>query len=101
MSNSGIPVVEEIGRFGGKILKPVVDVFKPGDPGGSKDLPTRGGPADPEIEKRVTEQFATRKQAIGAAAVAAGAQRSENEADLLGYTTPKRRAASRTLLGGR
>lgn len=101
MSNSGIPIVEGIGRLGGKILKPVADIFKSDNPGGAKDVPTRGGPADPEIEKRVTEQFATRKQAIGAAAVAAGAQRSDNEADLLGYTAPKRRAASRTLLGGR
>lgn len=60
-------------------------------------LPERGGPADPEIAKRVTEQFATREQAVQRAAVAVGAQRSESDADLLGYTAPKRRSARRTL----
>ena len=64
---------------------------------GVQPLPERGGPADPEIAKRVTEQMATREAGLQRAAVAAGAQRSENDADLLGYTTPKRRSARRTL----
>lgn len=33
------------------------------------------------------------------AAVGAGTSRSDNEADLLGYTKPKRRAVARELLG--
>ena len=101
MSNSGIPVVEDVAKLGKKLIKPVTDLLNPKMPEGTKDVPTRGGPVDPEIEKRVTEQFATRAQSIQRAAAAAGAQRSDNEADLLGYTAPKRRAASRTLLGGR
>lgn len=48
-----------------------------------------------------TAQFATRDQVASTRAAAAGAQRSDNEADLLGYTTTpvKKRSASRMLLG--
>lgn len=47
-----------------------------------------------------TAQFATRAQIGDTRAAAAGAQRSGNDADLLGYTsTTKKRSASRQILG--
>lgn len=63
--------------------------------------PVSVGPRNPEIERRATQDFKTREDAIQRAAIAAGATRSENDADLLGYTPVKRRSASRSLLGGR
>ena len=66
------------------------------------DVPTRGGPADPAIEKRATEHFPTRDALAQRQAVAAGAQRSENDADLLGNigNGARKRGAARRLLGG-
>lgn len=53
---------------------------------------TPGVPASPE-------QFATRRQDLERRAGAAGASRSGNDADLLGYTGTARRGASRVILG--
>ena len=90
MSNSGIPIIEDIG-------KGVKKLFRPDMPGPHvKELPERSGPADPEIAKRVTEQFPLREQAVRQRALAAGVTRSDNEADLLGASAPKRRSARRT-----
>ena len=63
-------------------------------------LPQRGA-NDPEIEKRATEQFATRDALMQRQASAAGATRSENDADLLGYASPRKRSgvARKRLLG--
>ena len=63
-------------------------------------LPTRG-PGDPDIEKRATEQFATRDALMQRQATAAGATRSENDADLLGTVSPRKKssAARKRLLG--
>lgn len=64
------------------------------------DVPVRGAePADPKLKERASTEFATREAAVQRQAAAAGAQRSENEADLLGYTPARRRSAARTLLG--
>lgn len=101
MSHSGIPLVDPLVSGTLKLAKGALNIP---DLPGAQDLPSRGGPggpADPEIQKRATEQFATREQSIQKAAAAAGAQRSDNEADLLGYSAPKRKTASRVLLGGR
>lgn len=56
------------------------------------------GPADAAIAAR-TKDFETRAQAMGQRAAAAGVTRSDNEADLLGYAAPKRKSASRSILG--
>lgn len=56
------------------------------------------GPQNPDIQARSAD-FARREQQIGQRAVAAGVTRSDNEADLLGYQTPKRKSASRMILG--
>ena len=42
---------------------------------------------------------AEREQSDGQRASAAGPQRSDNEADVLGYARPKKRSASRAILG--
>lgn len=97
MSKVAAMVIDPISSLIGAGVKSVSKGIHSKTPDAAQGLPTRGGPADPEIAKRVTEQFATREQAVQRAAVAAGAQRSESDADLLGYTTPKRRSARRTL----
>lgn len=56
-------------------------------------------PTNADINARVPD-FVTLDQQIGQRAVAAGAVRGDNQADVLGYAPPaKRRAASRVLLG--
>ena len=67
----------------------------------TEPLPQRGA-NDPAIDKRATEQFATRDALMQRQASAAGATRSENEADLLGTVRPAKRsgsAARKRLLG--
>ena len=98
MSKSGIPIVSDVAKLGGKIFKSVMPgAPKPPTPA---DVPVRGAePSDPKIKERATGEFATREAMAQRQAVAAGAQRSENEADLLGYSPPKRRGAARALLG--
>lgn len=66
-------------------------------------LPKRGESGDPELQKRATEQFATREASVALQARAAGATRSDNDADLLGYAGPKKRSseARKRLLGTR
>lgn len=54
-------------------------------------------PSDP-IQKRAAEQFKTRDQSVQQRAAAAGAVRSENDADLLG--SAKKRRDVRRVLGG-
>jgi hypothetical protein len=62
------------------------------------ELAKPGGPKNEEIEARSSE-LKTREQALGKRAAAAGATRSDNDADVLGFSGPKRRAASRSILG--
>jgi hypothetical protein len=58
------------------------------------------GPADPAIAKRATTQFANREAALMRMASAGGAQRSENQSDLLGDVGGvKKRNTRRILLG--
>jgi hypothetical protein len=102
MSKSGIPIVKDIALQTGKVIKRIGNVknaFKPGEQPDADGLPTRAGPSDPSIEKRATTDFATRDQQMQRQAAAAGATRSENDADLLGYTGPKKKSAARQTLG--
>jgi hypothetical protein len=92
MSKSGIPIVSDVAKLGGKFLK----TPKMPEP---EALPVRGGPADPEIQKRATVDFATRDAMVQRQAAAAGAVRSENDADLLGTVGTKKRGAARKVLG--
>lgn len=57
------------------------------------------GPSDAAVAQRAGVQMATRGDELQRQAQAAGATRSDNDADLLGYNTPKKKAASRMLLG--
>lgn len=98
MSKSGIPIISDVAKLGGKIVKGILPSVPKLD--APAPLPERGAePSDPKIKERVTTEFATRDAIVKRQAVAAGAQRSENEADLLGYSPPKRKTASRMLLG--
>lgn len=56
------------------------------------------GPGNPRIAGRASA-FETRAQSITSQARAAGATRLDNEADLLGFSVPKRKSASRAILG--
>lgn len=62
------------------------------------DMPDAPGAPRRRIEAR-GEEFATREQVISQQARAAGAVRTDNDADLLGFTTPRRKGATRALLG--
>ena len=53
----------------------------------------------PEAKATKVQDVALREQSIGQRAAAAGATRSDNEADLLGYALPKKRTAGRAILG--
>lgn len=110
MSRSGMPDPLKIHDKGG-LPDPLAlmkgskehDALKAAEAGPDQDaaaaLPKRGA-GDPEIAKR-TEQFETRDTLMKQRASAAGATRSENEADLLGYGGPKKKAtASRKRLLG-
>lgn len=65
--------------------------------GGGSEKPAPA-PA-PVKEQARTEDFALREQSMGQRAAGAGATRTDNEADLLGYTLPRRRSAGRAILG--
>jgi len=62
------------------------------------ETPATAPVANDNIAAR-TDDFAALQQDVGERASAAGAQRSDNEADLLGYVKPKKRSASRAILG--
>lgn len=71
--------------------------------GDSKPAPTpepkkADGPANPKIEARATD-FETREQVANQRAANAGATRSDNDADVLGYALPRKRSAGRAILG--
>lgn len=55
-------------------------------------------PEAPAIAAR-TPEFDVREQAMGQRASAAGAQRSDNDADVLGFALPRKRSAGRAILG--
>jgi hypothetical protein len=103
MSNTGIPIVKDVS---GLLTGGVSDIFKLGKKAVGSLIPDAPSPTglpssgDPAVANR-TAEFATREASIKRQAVAAGAQRSENDADLLGYTPARRKsAAARHLLGG-
>lgn len=92
-----IPIIGDVASMGTKL---VGGLFKTPKMPDAAPLPERGAPpSDPAVAKRATEQLANREQALQRQAVAAGALRSENDADVLGFSGPKKRAASRSLLG--
>lgn len=77
-------------------------IFSENDPNNKKkrQVAAGDGPFDSDVAERADSQFVTRGQDLQSKALAAGAQRSDNQADLLGYVTPaKRRSASRAILG--
>lgn len=84
------------GTAGGEAGKVAQDLITPKVPG---PLADERAPTDSRIAAR-SEDFETRRQTLGRAAIAAGVTRSDNEADTLGYALPRRRAgAARQLLG--
>ncbi len=80
-----------------KILDPIGAMLHGGDKK-EADKPAEAPAAAPAIEAR-SPDFEVRKQDIGQRAASAGAARSENDADLLGYTPPRKRNVSREILG--
>lgn len=61
-------------------------------------VPPPPAPRNEAIEARGTD-FATRERSLDQRASAAGAQRSDNDADVLGYALPRKRSAGREILG--
>lgn len=90
-------VENEVKRFGRRLEDDIAPDVKPDMPGATPAA-SELAPKNARIEGR-TEQFATRKQALGNRAAAAGVTRSDNDADVLGYTVPRRRSAAREILG--
>ena len=62
-----------------------------------KEVPA-AGPTNEKINDR-TDDLATREQSLGQRASGAGATRSDNDADVLGYVLPRKRSAGRAILG--
>ena len=63
--------------------------------------PAKPAPAEPtnaDINARAKD-FETRGQVLDQRASAAGATRSDNDADVLGYVLPRKRSAGRAILG--
>jgi hypothetical protein len=84
------------GTVGKKAGDEITEELLPGAPGAPSSA---ASPLDSRVENR-TEEFAVREQLLGRRASAAGVQRSSNDADLLGYVTPRPRGAARRSLGG-
>lgn len=91
-------VEAEVKRFGRKLEDDIAPDLKPGEPGGEGAAAAELAPKNERIENRA-QAFETRAQKMGAQARAAGATRTDNEADLLGFTVPKRKGAARAILG--
>lgn len=88
-------VEAEVRRFGKKIENDLSPDVKPGVPAG----PAAPASGTPRIVARGRD-FETRAQVLGEQARSAGATRTENEADLLGFVLPRRRVGqARALLG--
>jgi len=99
MSGAISKILDPIGDAIGGLFGDKKDDSKPADtPAPAAEPAVSVEPKNEKIEARADE-FATREQALGQRASTAGAQRSENDADLLGYVTPKKRSASRAILG--
>jgi hypothetical protein len=83
----------------GGIVKAVVGgIFGGGDkPQAAQPAPAPAPVPSPPAER--SKDFDLREQSLGQRASAAGAVRSDNEADLLGYTPPRKRSVSREILG--
>jgi len=85
-----------VGKAVKAVTKPIEKLFGGGG-GGGAPAPAPA-PAAPEIA--ATRDVEERKQLLDRQAAAAGATRVQNDQDLLGAPKgPKRRAASRVLLG--
>lgn len=88
-------VEAEARRFGKKLENDIAPDVKPDAPAG----PAAPAAGAPHIVAR-GQDFETRAQVLGNAARAAGATRSDNEADLLGFAPSRRRVGqARALLG--
>ena len=88
LRNVGLRILSPISEDGGRSLQ--AEAAKASSPD--------DGPANSKIEAR-TDDFKAREQVVGQRVAAAGATRSDNDADLLGYVRPKSPAASRSILG--
>ncbi len=66
--------------------------------GGDKPAPQPAPVASANSTAR-TEDFALREQSLAQRAAGAGATRTDNDADLLGYALPRRHSAGRAILG--
>ena len=82
-------------RFERRLRNDIAPDLKPRVPG---DAAGELAPRDERIVNRA-QAFETRAQAITQQARAAGATRTDNDADLLGFTVPKRKGAARAVLG--
>lgn len=93
--SKAVKAIPIIGRTADKVLGVVGLNAK----GGPKDSPD-GAQGQAAREAAQAKEADTREAMLKQQAAAGGAVRSENEADLLGYSpVAKRRTASRTLLG--
>ena len=99
MSHSGIPGVEQLAHGLNKLTGGLGDALQ--GKGIQLPQPVPVTVPTPENLQARTQDFATREQDLTRRAAAAGALRSGNEADLLGYASPqaKRVGAARVLLG--
>lgn len=87
-------VEAEAKRATRKLTDDVLGIDSPPAPGGYI------GYANPSVAAR-GHDFETRKQAVKEQARAAGAARTDNDADLLGYSPRRKRAGqARAMLGG-
>ena len=82
-------------RFERRLRNDIAPDLAPNAPGAAA---AELGPSNARIENRA-RAFETRAQAITQQARAAGATRTDNDADLLGFTVPKRKGAARAVLG--
>jgi hypothetical protein len=98
-------VEAEAKRFGRKIEDDFAPDIGPDKPDGGATGGATGGAAAAELapkDERIANRaqaFETRAQKMGSQARAAGATRTDHDADLLGFTVPKRKGAARAVLG--
>lgn len=82
-------------RFADPAAKGILGWGREPDEGQKGPPKPPGSPPGPDP----TEQFSTRAQDLAHRAAGAGARRSDNDADLLGFTRTATRGAARKILG--
>lgn len=94
MSGALGKIVDPLGLFSGGDKKAEAPAAAPE----SAPAAAAAGPTNERINARA-DDLATREQSLGQRAGAAGAMRSDNDADVLGYVLPRKRSAGRAILG--